>query len=208
MRHTMFCARLAGLVLAAVLATASVTVAETVQLKADLKGTDAGATGTAAVTYDTASEQVTWRVTYAGLSGPPTMAHFHGPAEPGANAGVAVAMPNFGASPAQGSAADRRSGSGPAGGPLLHQHPYGRQSCRRDPRASRQVIRSLFLFAGTEWLRDPVRRYRRLTQHSLPGGLLGPTWTGLASAGSCQLCLAPSTCSITSSLRRAVWAAR
>ena len=27
-----------------------------------------------------------------------------------------------------------------------------------------------------------VRRHRRLTQHSLPGGLLRPTWTGLAPA--------------------------
>src|SRR5215510_4861510 len=27
-----------------------------------------------------------------------------------------------------------------------------------------------------------VRRYRRLTQHSLPGGLLGLTWAGLAPA--------------------------
>jgi hypothetical protein len=104
MRRKIIFARLAGMGLAALLATASVANAETVQLKAGLKGTDAGATGTAAVSYDTASKQVTWRVTYSGLSGPPTMAHFHGPAEPGANAGVAVAMPNFGASPAQGSA--------------------------------------------------------------------------------------------------------
>src|SRR5216684_612639 len=28
-----------------------------------------------------------------------------------------------------------------AGGPLVDQYPYGRQSCRRDPRASHQVIR-------------------------------------------------------------------
>src|SRR5947207_1999871 len=27
-----------------------------------------------------------------------------------------------------------------------------------------------------------VRRYRRLTQHSLPGGLIGLTWAGLAPA--------------------------
>ena len=31
-----------------------------------------------------------WKVDYSGLSGPATMAHFHGPAEPGANAGVVV----------------------------------------------------------------------------------------------------------------------
>jgi hypothetical protein len=44
-----------------------------------------------------------------------------------------------------------------------------------------------------------VRRCRRLTQHSLPGGLLGLTCAGLPPAGSRQLCLAPSTHSITSS---------
>ena len=56
------------------------------------------------MTYDTASKQVTWRITYSGLSGTPTAAHFHGPAQPGANAGVAVPIPNLATSPAQGSA--------------------------------------------------------------------------------------------------------
>jgi CHRD domain len=68
--------------------------AETVQLKADLKGSTAAATGDATVTYDTVSKQVSWRITYSGLSGTPTAAHFHGPAQPGANAGVAVPIPN------------------------------------------------------------------------------------------------------------------
>ena len=40
--------------------------------------------------YDTASKKLTWKGNYSGLSGPATMAHFHGPAEPGKNAGVAV----------------------------------------------------------------------------------------------------------------------
>ncbi len=31
-----------------------------------------------------------WKVEYSGLSGPATMAHFHGPADPGVNAGVLV----------------------------------------------------------------------------------------------------------------------
>src|SRR5262249_49882796 len=37
-----------------------------------------------------------------------------------------------------------------------------------------------------------VRHRCRLTQHSLPGGLLGATWAGLAPADPRQLCLAPS----------------
>src|SRR6266849_3536623 len=93
-----------GLALAALLAAASVAAAETVQLKADLKGSSPAAKGDAAVTYDTTSKQATWQITYSGLSGPPTAAHFHGPAQPGANAGVAVPIPNVATSPAQGSA--------------------------------------------------------------------------------------------------------
>lgn len=99
-RHT----SLAGLGLVALLATGSVAAAETVELKADLKGSNAAAAGNATVSYDTASKQATWRITYSGLSGTPTAAHFHGPAQPGANAGVAVPIPNVATSPIQGSA--------------------------------------------------------------------------------------------------------
>jgi hypothetical protein len=89
--------------LAALLAAASIAAAETVELKADLKGQTA-ATGNATVTYDMVSRQMTWRITYSGLSGAPTAAHFHGPAQPGANAGVAVPILNAATSPVQGSA--------------------------------------------------------------------------------------------------------
>ena len=33
---------------------------------------------------------LTWKGSYSGLTGPATAAHFHGPAEPGKNAGVVV----------------------------------------------------------------------------------------------------------------------
>jgi len=46
--------------------------------------------GNADVGYDTASKMLTWKVTYSGLTGPATMAHFHGPAEAGKNAPVVV----------------------------------------------------------------------------------------------------------------------
>jgi len=42
--------------------------------------------GTADLTYDPSTRVVTWSVTYSGLSGPVTMAHFHGPAGEGKNA--------------------------------------------------------------------------------------------------------------------------
>ena len=62
----------------------------TLNAASEVPANDSKGTGTADVTYDTASKMVTWKVTYSGLSGPATMAHFHGPAEAGKNAGVAV----------------------------------------------------------------------------------------------------------------------
>lgn len=51
---------------------------------------DTAGKGTAKLTYDPATRVVHWTITYEGLSGAVTMAHFHGPAEPGKNAGVQV----------------------------------------------------------------------------------------------------------------------
>ena len=51
-------------------------------------------TGSADVTFDTATKLLTWKVTYSGLTGPATMAHFHGPGEVGKNAPVVVPIPN------------------------------------------------------------------------------------------------------------------
>jgi hypothetical protein len=62
------------------------------------------ATGKADIDYDAASKKLTWKLTYSGLTGPATAAHFHGPAEVGKNAGVAVAIPNATTSPNEGSA--------------------------------------------------------------------------------------------------------
>ena len=62
------------------------------------------ATGSADVEFDAASKKLSWKLTYSGLSGPATAAHFHGPAEAGKAAGVAVAIPNATSSPAEGSA--------------------------------------------------------------------------------------------------------
>jgi Cu/Zn superoxide dismutase len=46
--------------------------------------------GTATATLDTAAKTLTYTVEYSGLSGAATAAHLHGPAAPGANAGVVV----------------------------------------------------------------------------------------------------------------------
>lgn len=46
--------------------------------------------GTANLTYDPSTRVVTWNITFSGLSSQATMAHFHGPAAAGKNAGVKV----------------------------------------------------------------------------------------------------------------------
>ena len=48
------------------------------------------ASGQAEVQLDTLTNVIKWKVTYAGLTGPVSGAHMHGPAGPGQNAGVAV----------------------------------------------------------------------------------------------------------------------
>jgi hypothetical protein len=60
--------------------------------------------GTADIDYDAATKKLSWKLTYTGLSGPATAAHFHGPAGATDKAGVAVAIPNAGTSPVEGSA--------------------------------------------------------------------------------------------------------
>jgi hypothetical protein len=62
------------------------------------------ATGSADLTYDTATRAVTWNITHSGLSGAPTAAHFHGPASPLENAPVIVVFSGALASPIKGSA--------------------------------------------------------------------------------------------------------
>jgi hypothetical protein len=82
--------------LAASLAAATPALAETVTFKANLASSaevppnDSAATGSVTATYDTASKKLTWQGTYSGLSGPATAGHFHGPADPGKNASVAI----------------------------------------------------------------------------------------------------------------------
>ena len=60
--------------------------------------------GTADAHYDTATHKLTYTITWSGLSGPATMAHFHGPAAIGANAGVAVPLGTNPVSPLTGTA--------------------------------------------------------------------------------------------------------
>lgn len=52
--------------------------------------TDSQGKGTAEVQINTSTNEISWKVTYSGLTGPATMGHIHGPAGKGANAGVIV----------------------------------------------------------------------------------------------------------------------
>jgi hypothetical protein len=70
--------------------------AETITLKADLKGANevppntSPASGKAEATLNTETRLLAWTVTYADLTGPALGAHFHGPGEPGKNAGIVL----------------------------------------------------------------------------------------------------------------------
>lgn len=62
------------------------------------------ATGMVDAVFNKDTMQLRWKVTYTGLSGPATAAHFHGPAGASANAGVVLPWPSPVASPMEGSA--------------------------------------------------------------------------------------------------------
>ena len=99
---------LAMLALGATVAFAGPAFAE--KMKATLDGKSevppnaSAGTGTADIDYDAATKKLSWKLTYSGLSGPATAAHFHGPAEAGKNAGVALAIPDATKSPVEGNA--------------------------------------------------------------------------------------------------------
>jgi hypothetical protein len=65
---------------------------------------DSPGTGAVEATFDTESKVFKWNITYEGLTGDATAAHFHGPADPGANAGPVVPIDGALASPIMGEA--------------------------------------------------------------------------------------------------------
>jgi hypothetical protein len=84
------------LAFAALLAFAPAALAATENFSADLKAAsevpanDSKGSGSLTATYDTTSKKLTYKVSYKDLTGPATMAHFHGPADAKTNAGVVV----------------------------------------------------------------------------------------------------------------------
>lgn len=94
----------------AVLMMAAPAFAEMVTFKADMKGSfevpanDSKGTGTVEATFDTSSKKLSWTVTYTGLTGAATAAHFHGPAAVAANAPPVVPLSGSLMSPIKGDA--------------------------------------------------------------------------------------------------------
>jgi hypothetical protein len=110
MNTTLFRAGLAAFAAASLLVAAPAAFAETQNYKATLNAAsqvppnDSKGTGALTAAYDTATKKLTWNVTFTGLSGPATAAHFHGPAAAGANAGVVVPQKDGLTSPMKGEA--------------------------------------------------------------------------------------------------------
>ena len=92
-------ARLIGWTAVASVFVAGAASAATLHFSTVLKGADevpantTTGTGKVTATLDTGSKTFTYKVTYSGLTGPATMAHFHGPAAPGVNAPPVVPVP-------------------------------------------------------------------------------------------------------------------
>ena len=62
------------------------------------------ASGTVDAVFNKDTSQLRWKVSFTGLSGPATAAHFHGPAAVGTNAGVVLPWAQPITSPMEGSA--------------------------------------------------------------------------------------------------------
>jgi hypothetical protein len=102
--------RLAVAVAAACLVSVAARAQAPVACSANLSGAQevpahqVPGTGQLTAQLDPATKTLTYSATYSGLTGPATMAHFHGPAAAGANAGVAVGVKGSVASPINGTA--------------------------------------------------------------------------------------------------------
>jgi hypothetical protein len=109
MRKAIRGAALAALALSTIV-FGTTAFADTVTYSAALNGpsevppTESVGTGTLTSTFDASTKQLTWSVTYAGLTGPATMAHFHGPADAKTSAPVLIPITGSLDSPISGSA--------------------------------------------------------------------------------------------------------
>ena len=101
---------IAALAFATLIGAVLPAFAEITAYKADLKSStevppnDSKATGMVETIYDSATKKLVWIVTYSGLTGAATAAHFHGPADATATAPPVVPISGALASPFKGEA--------------------------------------------------------------------------------------------------------
>ncbi len=132
-----------GVLLGAFVAVAA--HAETAKLTANLQPssevppTATKGSGKLDASFDTATHTLVWTVSYSGLTGPATAAHFHGPApgrperrRAGADRQGCAGEPDQGLGGAQ-----RPAGHRADGGQVVLQRPYQGAPVRRDSRAGR-----------------------------------------------------------------------
>ncbi len=86
-----------GAVIAAGLAFTSANAAEhklkaSLDAKQEVPANPSGGRGTAEFTVNDTTKEVSWKVTFEGLTGQASAAHIHGPADAGVNAGVITAL--------------------------------------------------------------------------------------------------------------------
>lgn len=120
-----------------------VAFADTVALKADLEPSSevpprvSHGHGMLNATFDTSTRSLQWTITYEGLTGPATAAHFHGPRagraerqNPGADREGCAREPDQ-----RIGGAYRPAGDGSHGGAVVLQRAYRAESDGRDSRA-------------------------------------------------------------------------
>jgi len=71
-------------------APATITFKAHLTNKDEVPPTAGAGTGDGTVVLNTATNEITWNVTFSGLTGPAIAAHIHGPGAPGTNASVLV----------------------------------------------------------------------------------------------------------------------
>jgi hypothetical protein len=101
------CKRFISVALLTLAGCANIAYADVVALRGTLSAASnavSGGTGTVEATLNTETNELKWNVVYSGLSGPAGAAHFHGPAEPGQNAGVVLGFKGSVESPITGGA--------------------------------------------------------------------------------------------------------
>jgi len=76
----------------------------TLNAASEVPPNQSGGTGTLGATYDSATHKLSYSAFYDKLTGPPTAAHFHGPAAAGANAGIVVPVKDVSTNPIKGEA--------------------------------------------------------------------------------------------------------